>query len=68
MCAWFTFSHMPTETDDCGLAIGDMAAASERGDDYLRSSSQFCKRLLDFLPVVFQSQVRLVALFVPRII
>lgn len=35
-----------------------MAAASERGADYQRYSTQFCKRLLDFLSAVFSTQVR----------
>ena len=36
-----------------------MAAANERVGEYQRYSTQFCKRLFDFLAVIFRFQVRL---------
>jgi len=39
------------------LAVGDMAAASERVGEYRTKADQFCKRILDFLSIMFKFQV-----------
>lgn len=36
----------------------DMAATMERLDEYRTHNAQFCKRVLDYLSVMFQAQVR----------
>ncbi|GAA5829678.1 hypothetical protein JCM11251_000247 [Rhodosporidiobolus azoricus] len=38
-------------------AVGDMAAASERLGEYHAKASQFCKRVFDFLSIMFKFQV-----------
>ncbi|BGP14101.1 hypothetical protein JCM10213_002398 [Rhodosporidiobolus nylandii] len=38
-------------------AVGDMAAASERVGEYRAKASQFCKRVFDFLSIMFKFQV-----------
>lgn len=35
-----------------------MAAASERVGEYRTKASQFCKRIFDFLAIMFKYQVR----------
>ncbi|GAA6011560.1 hypothetical protein JCM11491_004688 [Sporobolomyces phaffii] len=37
-------------------AVGDMAAASERVGEYRTKADQFCKRILDFLSIMFKFQ------------
>lgn len=39
------------------LAVGDMAAASERVEEYRLKAAEFCKRLYDFLAIAFNAQV-----------
>ncbi|GAA5947406.1 hypothetical protein JCM3765_001664 [Sporobolomyces pararoseus] len=38
-------------------AVGDMAAASERVGEYRLKADQFCKRILDFLSIMFKFQI-----------
>ncbi|GAA5845649.1 hypothetical protein JCM5353_001250 [Sporobolomyces roseus] len=38
-------------------AVGDMAAASERVGEYRTKADQFCKRILDFLSIMFKFQI-----------
>ncbi|KAL8293183.1 hypothetical protein RQP46_000877 [Phenoliferia psychrophenolica] len=38
-------------------SVGDMAAASERVGEYRTKASQFCKRIFDFLAIMFKYQV-----------
>ncbi|GAA5919946.1 hypothetical protein JCM1841_000062 [Sporobolomyces salmonicolor] len=38
-------------------AVGDMAAASERVGEYRTKASQFCKRVFDFLSIMFKFQI-----------
>ncbi|GAA5888974.1 hypothetical protein JCM5296_002762 [Sporobolomyces johnsonii] len=38
-------------------AVGDMAAASERIGEYRTKASQFCKRVFDFLSIMFKFQI-----------
>ncbi len=38
-------------------AVGDMAAASERVEEYRLKAAEFCKRLYDFLAIAFNAQV-----------
>ncbi|GAA5913162.1 hypothetical protein JCM6882_005804 [Rhodosporidiobolus microsporus] len=38
-------------------AVGDMAAASERLGEYHAKANQFCKRVFDFLSIMFKFQV-----------
>ncbi|GAA6059402.1 hypothetical protein JCM10212_003634 [Sporobolomyces blumeae] len=38
-------------------AVGDMAAASERVGEYRTKASQFCKRIFDFLSIMFKFQI-----------
>lgn len=45
---------------DQRTAVGDMAAANERFGEYHRYSSQFCKRVFDFLAVMFKYQADLI--------
>lgn len=40
-----------------------MIAASERVEEYRLKASQFCKRLFDFLAIMFKFQVRSCLLF-----
>lgn len=42
-------------------AVGDMAAASERVEEYRSSAASFCKRVADFLGVMFRFQVSLLS-------
>ena len=37
--------------------MGEMSAASERVEEYRVKASQFCKRLFDFLAIMFKFQV-----------
>ena len=36
----------------------DMAATMERLDEYKKYNAQFCKRVLDYLSIMFTAQVR----------
>jgi exocyst complex component 1 len=45
------------------LHNADMAATMERLDEYRTHNAQFCKRLLDFLSIMFTAQVRSFALW-----
>ena len=52
------FSSCDTETNDRrDPAMGEMSAASERVEEYRFKASQFCKRLFDFLAIMFKFQV-----------
>lgn len=46
-------SMLQARRDDGGA---DMAAATERLDEYMQVSAQFCKRLLDYLSMAFRYQ------------
>lgn len=39
-------------------AVGDMAAASEHVGEYRTKAGSFCKRIFDFLCIMFKFQVR----------
>lgn len=38
--------------------LPDMAATMERLDEYKKYNAQFCKRILDYLSIMFTAQVR----------
>lgn len=42
----------------CALAVGEMAAASERVEEYRLKAAEFSKRLYDYLAIAFNAQVR----------
>jgi hypothetical protein len=39
-------------------AVGDMQAALERSGEYESYNAQFCKRLSDYMAIMFKFQVR----------
>lgn len=39
------------------MRFADMAATMERLDEYKKYNAQFCKRILDYLSIMFTAQV-----------
>lgn len=56
---------------DCAVTeteVGEMAAASERVEEYRTRAAQFCQRVYDYLAIMFKVQVRTVIFRPPNVI
>lgn len=61
LCSAFALARSLARPDvPCRLcvAVGDMQAAMERSGEYESYNAQFCKRLSDYMAILFKFQVR----------